>query len=116
MTKDEKSEIKYRMKRLARKFCRRNDVYRSFDDVVAKLVERAYLSAYLLCLHENKNKITELEAQIEQLQKINSEQKETLKKVRVALIQERAANIINYVNGGVEMFDSLFELLKGVSN
>jgi hypothetical protein len=58
----------------------------------------------------------ELKAQIEQLQKINSEQKETLKKVRVALIQERTANIMNYGNGGVEMFDSMFEILKGVSN
>lgn len=58
----------------------------------------------------------ELEAQIEQLQKINSEQKETLKKVRVALIQERTANIMNYGKGGVEMFDSMLEILKGVSN
>ena len=61
-------------------------------------------------------KIEELEAQIEQLQTINNEQKETLKKVRVALIQERAANIMNYGKGGVEMFNSLFEILKGVSN
>jgi len=67
MTKEEKSEIKYRMKRLARKFCRRNDVYRSFDGTVGELVEKSYLSAYLLCLHENKNKIAELEAQMEKL-------------------------------------------------
>lgn len=53
MTKKEKSEIKYRMKRLARKFCRRNSVYESFDNSVGKLIEKAYLSAYLLCLHEN---------------------------------------------------------------
>ena len=58
----------------------------------------------------------ELEAQIEQLQKINSEQKETLKKVRIALIQERTANIVNYGKGGVEMFDDMLEVLKGVSN
>ncbi len=63
-----------------------------------------------------KRRIQELEAQIEQLQKINSEQKETLRKVRVALIQERTANIINYGKGGVEMFDSVLEVLKGVSN
>lgn len=60
--------------------------------------------------------VADLEAQIEQLQKINNEQKETLKKVRVALIQERTANIMNYGKGGVEMFDSMFEILKGVSN
>lgn len=60
--------------------------------------------------------IAELEAQIEQLQKTNGEQKETLKKVRVALIKERTANIMNYGKGGVEMFDSMFEILKGVSN
>lgn len=58
----------------------------------------------------------QLKQQIEQLQKINKEQKETLKKVRVALIQERTANIINYGKGGVEMFDNIFEVLKGVSN
>lgn len=63
-----------------------------------------------------KKQIAELEAQIEQLQRINNEQKETLKKVRVALIQERTANIMNYGKGGVEMFDSMFEILKGVSN
>ena len=59
---------------------------------------------------------TRLESQVEQLQKINSEQKEMLKKVRIALIQERTANIMNYGKGGVEMFDSMFEILKGVSN
>lgn len=62
------------------------------------------------------NKIAELKAQIEKLQKINNEQKENLKKVRVALIQERTANIMNYGKGGVEMFDSMFEILKSVSN
>ena len=64
-------------------------------------------------ISEKTQRIAELEAQIEQLQKINSEQKETLKKVRVALIKERTANIMNYGKGGVEMFDSLFEVLKG---
>jgi hypothetical protein len=67
-------------------------------------------------LEEKAKRIAELEARIEQLQKINNEQKETLKKVRIALIQERTANIMNYGKGGVEMFDSMFEILKGVSN
>ena len=62
-----KEEIKSRMKHLARKFCRRNNVYKEFDCSVGKLVEKSYLSAYLLCLHESKNKIAELEAQIEKL-------------------------------------------------
>lgn len=78
----------------------------------------SYLSCYD-CLQKYvsaERRIAELEAQVEQLQKINSEQKETLKKVRVALIKERTANIMNYGKGGVEMFDSLFEILKGVSN
>ena len=44
------------------------------------------------------------------------ELQETLKKVRVALIKERTANIMNYGKGGVEMFDDMFEILKGVSN
>ena len=56
-----KEEIKSRMKHLARKFCRRNNVYKEFDGSVGKLIEKSYLSAYLLCLHESKNKISELE-------------------------------------------------------
>ena len=55
-----KEDIKSRMKHLARKFCRRNNVYKEFDCSVGKLVEKSYLSAYLLCLHESKNKIAEL--------------------------------------------------------
>lgn len=65
----ERKEIKYRMKRLARKFCRRNNVYFCFDGSVAELIEKAYLSAYLLCLHENKHKRTELEKENEKLKK-----------------------------------------------
>jgi hypothetical protein len=69
MTKKEMSEIKDRMKHLARKFCRRNNVYTEFDSSVGKLIEKSYLSAYLLCLHENKNKIAELEAQVEKMKR-----------------------------------------------
>ena len=72
--------------------------------------------AYLAGAEPREKRIEELETQIEQLQKINSEQKETLKKVRIALIQERTANIVNYGKGGVEMFDDMLEVLKGVSN
>ena len=50
-----REDIKYRMKRLARKFCKRNKVYEEFDSSVGKLVEKAYISAYLLCLHENQH-------------------------------------------------------------
>lgn len=72
----------------------------------------------LLGIIQSKDKIiADLEAQIEQLQKINTDQKETLKKVRVALIQERTANLMNYGKGGVEMFDNIFEIIsKSVSN
>lgn len=72
----------------------------------------------LLGIIQSKDKIiADLEAQIEQLQKINTDQKETLKKVRVALIQERTANLMNYGKGGVEMFDNIFEIIsKSISN
>lgn len=73
---------------------------------------RASALGYLAGAEPREKRIAELEAQIEKLQKINNEQKETLKKVRVALIQERTANIMNYGKGGVEMFDSMFEILK----
>lgn len=82
---------------------------------------RCYVKVAKYCLLETVQTLyeqgaKELEHQVEQLQKINSEQKETLKKVRVALIKERTANIMNYGKGGVEMFDDCFEILKGVSN
>ena len=80
--------------------------------ICPQVVERAYLAS----AEPREKRIAELETQIEQLQKINNEQKETLKKVRVALIQERTANIMNYGKGGVEMFESMFEILIGVSN
>lgn len=75
-----------------------------------------FVNGYITGSKPREERIEELEVQIEQLQRINNEQKETLKKVRVALIQERVANIMNYGKGGVEMFDSLLEILKGVSN
>ena len=78
-----------------------------------KTYEAGELVAYVEKLEKENAR---LESQVEQLQKINSEQKEMLKKVRIALIQERTANIMNYGKGGVEMFDSIFEILKGVSN
>lgn len=82
----------------------------------ARLREKEKLE--LLGIIQSKDKIiAELEAQIDQLQKINNDQKETLKKVRVALIQERTANLMNYGKGGVEMFDNIFEIIsKSVSN
>lgn len=79
-------------------------------------VEKAYEKGALDFAEPREKQIAELEADIEQLQKINNDQKETLKKVRVELIQERTANLINCGKGGVEMFDNTFEILKGVSN
>ena len=81
----------------------------------AELREKEKLELLGIILSKDKI-IADLEAQIKQLQKINTDQKETLKKVRVALIQERTANLMNYGKGGVEMFDNVFEILKGVSN
>lgn len=69
MTKEEKSKVKYRMKRLARKFCRRNSVYNYFDSCVWELIEKAYLTSYLQCLHENKHTIVKLERKLEQAEK-----------------------------------------------
>ena len=75
-----------------------------------------FVNGYVTGSKPREQRIADLETQLDQLQRINNEQKETLKKVRVALIQERAASIMNYGKGGVEMFNSLFEILKGVSN
>ena len=86
------------------------------DDLYYRKLENMSTTDLVDMIREQDERIAELEQQIEQLQKINSEQKETLKKVRVALIQERTANLMNYGKGGVEMFDSIFEVLKGVSN
>lgn len=60
--------------------------------------------------------IADLEAENERIKSKYYELQDTLKKVRLALIKERTANIMNYGKGGVEMFNDCFEILKGVSN
>lgn len=69
MTKEEKKKIKYRMRQLARRFCRRNNVYEKFDGSVGELIEKGYFSAYLLCSHENKQRMTFLEKTNAELRK-----------------------------------------------
>ena len=86
------------------------------DDLYYRKLESTSTTDLVDMIRERDERIAELEQQIEQLQKINSEQKEVLKKVRIALIQERTANIMNYGKGGVEMFENMLEVLKGVSN
>lgn len=77
-----------------------------------KQTEEAKFEAFsLMC-----KKVAELEQENERIKTKYYELQETLKKVRVALIKERTANIMNYGKGGVEMFDDCFEILKGVSN
>ena len=88
----------------------------SFLDLDSVDLIQAGIGVGKIISKEKDERIAELEQQIEQLQRVNSEQKETLKKVRIALIQERTANIVNYGKGGVEMFEDMLEVLKGVSN
>ena len=59
-----------------------------------------------------EKRIEELEETNERIASKYYELQETLKKVRVALIQERVANIMNYGNGGVEMFDDLLKMTE----
>ena len=65
-----KDKHKTRMKRLARKFCRRHNVYAEFDSSVANLIEHAYVSAYLICLHESRHKLSDFEQEIAKLKSI----------------------------------------------
>lgn len=82
------------------------------DDLYYRKLESISTTDLVDMIREQDERIAELEQQIEQLQKINSEQKEMLKKVRIALIQERTANLMNYGKGGVEMFDSILRRVK----
>ena len=63
-----------------------------------------------------KKRVAELETENERIKTKYCELQDTLKKVRLALIKERTANIMNYGKGGVEIFNDYFEILKGVSN
>jgi hypothetical protein len=72
--------------------------------------------AYLASAKPREKRIAELEQENERIKTKYYELQKTLKKVRLALIQERTANIMNYGKGGVEMFNNMFEILKGVSN
>ena len=60
-----------------------------------------------------EKQIKQLEQENEQIKTRYYKLQDTLKKVRLALIKERTANIMNYGKGGVEMFDDLMEILKG---
>lgn len=91
----EKKEIKYRIKRLAKKFCRRNDVDRRFGSSEENLIVKAYLSAYLLCLHENKHKRTELEKENVELETlIENMQRDVLSLVKDRMNDDVDQNII----------------------
>lgn len=57
-------------------------------------------------------RIAELEETNERIASKYYELQKTLKKVRVALIQERVANIMNYGKGGAEMFDDLLKMIE----
>lgn len=63
-------------------------------------------------IEPREKRIAELEETNERIASKYYELQETLKKVRVALIQERVANIMNYGNGGVEMFDDLLKMTE----
>ena len=78
--------------------------------------EKSYVMGALDFAEPREKRIAELEAENERIKTKYYELQDTLKKVRLALIKERTANIMNYGKGGVEMFDSMFEILKGVSN
>lgn len=78
--------------------------------------EKIYECGYLASAEPREKRIAELEAENERIKTKYYELQDTLKKVRLALIKERTANIMNYGKGGVEMFDDCFEILKGVSN
>ena len=95
-----------------KEFCKFPLHWTDFD----KAKESCYISGYLAGAESREKRIEELEKENERITTKYYELQETLKKVRVALIQERTANIMNYGKGGVEMFNDCFEILKGVSN
>ena len=76
----------------------------------------SFIQGYVAGAESREKRIEELEAENERIKTKYYELQEALKKVRLALIKERTANIMNYGKGGVEMFDDCFEILKGVSN
>lgn len=46
-----KKELNFYVKSLANKFIRRNHILEQYDGSVAKLIQKAYISAYNLCIH-----------------------------------------------------------------
>lgn len=123
------------IKQKAKRFCNRyNFSYTilSYNQTKRKsgalIAEESYIAGYHECekdtIHtDNKETLNNALKRIEELEQENEriktkyyELQETLKKVRLALTQERTANIMNYGKGGVEMFNDYLEILKGVSN
>ena len=56
MTKTEKKDIILRMKRLANRFINRNHVLEKYAGGTPDLIKKAFISAYLLAIHEHKHR------------------------------------------------------------
>ena len=95
-----------------KEFCKFPLHWTNFD----KAKESCYISGYLAGAEPREKQTEELKKENERITTKYYELQETLKNVRVALIQERVTNIMNFGKGGVEMFDDVIQILKGVSN
>ena len=98
------------------KDCIKNHTHRLVDKPTKQDIYLREESIFIQGYRQSEKRIEELEAENERIKTKYYELQETLKKVRIALIKERTANIMTYNKGGVEIFDDMFEILKGVSN
>lgn len=52
-----KKELKFYVNKLANKFIKRNHILECYDGSVAKIIKKAYISAYFICIHHCNTEI-----------------------------------------------------------
>ncbi len=58
--KEVKKGLKAQAKKDAKRFCRRNRIYNTYDESVAKLIEKLYVTTYLRAFHQQSTEVKTL--------------------------------------------------------
>ena len=62
-----KKELNFYIKKLANRFLKRNRILECYDESVARIIKKAYISAYNICLHQCKTNLLMIKEENEQL-------------------------------------------------
>lgn len=58
--KEVKKDLRAQAKKDAKRFCRRNKIYNTYDESVAKMIEKLYVTTYLRAFHQQSTEVKTL--------------------------------------------------------